>query len=225
MSGGDAHGGAAGRSKNSRLHDGRIGTWAAQQLGDLGADATRSSRPRATPRASSGRHAIRAWPPSISAAIAPSARSCSISRRRRPQGAVQTGPRPPTCRLELSFRPRAAAGRDSEAFEKINPRRRLLTDHGYRVAGPMGSKAAYDDIIQAGLGPPPRGRPWYAGHPALPADDRGRQDLSTPCSRRARWAVLTRWEDGEGQAGQGADVPDAALRIRHGRASLCRDLP
>ena len=38
------------------------------------------------------------------------------------------------------------------AFERINPRLIYLATYGYRADGPMGGKAAYDDIIQAGSG-------------------------------------------------------------------------
>src|SRR4029078_945993 len=39
-----------------------------------------------------------------------------------------------------------------EVFEKLNPRLIYIATYGYRSAGPMGAKAAYDDIIQAGCG-------------------------------------------------------------------------
>src|SRR4029453_5842398 len=52
------------------------------------------------------------------------------------------------------YRPEPAKrlGVEYEAFEKINPRLVYLATYGYRAAGPLGSKAAYDDIIQAGSG-------------------------------------------------------------------------
>src|SRR5258707_15561897 len=53
-----------------------------------------------------------------------------------------------------NYRPDPAKrlGVQYEAFEKINPRLVYLATYGYRSAGPMGAKAAYDDIIQAGSG-------------------------------------------------------------------------
>jgi len=53
-----------------------------------------------------------------------------------------------------NYRPEPAArlGISYEAFEKVNPRLVYLATYGYRAAGPMGPKAAYDDIIQAGSG-------------------------------------------------------------------------
>jgi len=53
-----------------------------------------------------------------------------------------------------NYRPGPAKrlGVEYEKFEKINPRIVYLATYGYRAAGPMGAKAAYDDIIQAGSG-------------------------------------------------------------------------
>ena len=56
--------------------------------------------------------------------------------------------------LMHNYRPDPAKrlGVEYEKFEKINPRLVYVAAYGYRAAGPMGAKAAYDDIIQAGSG-------------------------------------------------------------------------
>ena len=56
--------------------------------------------------------------------------------------------------LMHNYRPEPAKrlGVEYEKFEKINPRLVYLATYGYRSAGPLGPKAAYDDIIQAASG-------------------------------------------------------------------------
>jgi crotonobetainyl-CoA:carnitine CoA-transferase CaiB-like acyl-CoA transferase len=56
--------------------------------------------------------------------------------------------------LMHNYRPEPAArlGVPYEAFQKVNKRLIYLATYGYRAKGPMGPKAAYDDIIQAGSG-------------------------------------------------------------------------
>src|SRR5207248_10125575 len=56
--------------------------------------------------------------------------------------------------LMHNFRPEPAArlGVTYEAFAQSNPRLVYLATYGFRAEGPMGAKAAYDDIIQAGCG-------------------------------------------------------------------------
>src|SRR5260370_514463 len=59
--------------------------------------------------------------------------------------------------LMHNYRPEPARrlGVEYEKFEKINPRLVYLATYGYRSAGPLGPKAAHDDIIQAVPGLPP----------------------------------------------------------------------
>src|SRR5260370_19378592 len=70
--------------------------------------------------------------------------------------------------LMHNYRPEPARrlGVEYEKFEAINPRLVYLATYGYRSAGPLGPKAAYDDIIQAGpgLASPPT---LVAGQPPL----------------------------------------------------------
>jgi crotonobetainyl-CoA:carnitine CoA-transferase CaiB-like acyl-CoA transferase len=56
--------------------------------------------------------------------------------------------------LMHNFRPEPAKrlGISFEILERVNPRLVYLATYGYRADGPLGSRAAYDDIIQAGSG-------------------------------------------------------------------------
>ena len=130
-----------------------LGPWAAQQLGDLGADVIKIEPPEGdtTRRLGPGRH------PDMAAFFMGCNRSkrsivldlkCDAGRRAlfrlaRTADALMHNYRPePAKRLGLSY----------EAFAAENPRLIYLATYGYRAAGPMGGKAAYDDIIQAGSG-------------------------------------------------------------------------
>jgi crotonobetainyl-CoA:carnitine CoA-transferase CaiB-like acyl-CoA transferase len=130
-----------------------LGPWAAQQLGDLGADVIKIEPPEGDTTRQLGprRH------PGMAAFYL----GCNRSKRSlvldlkqeagtRALFALSAG----ADILMHNFRPEPAArlGLRYQAFEKINPRLIYLATYGYRTTGPYGNKAAYDDIIQAGAG-------------------------------------------------------------------------
>lgn len=130
-----------------------LGPWAAQQLGDLGADIVKIEPPEGDTTRQLG--------PKRNPGMAAFFLGCNRSKRsivldlKKDDGraalfklaetadVLMHNYRPePAARLKLSY----------EAFQKINPRLIYLATYGYRAAGPLGPKAAYDDIIQAGSG-------------------------------------------------------------------------
>jgi len=130
-----------------------LGPWAAQQLGDLGADVIKIEPPEGDTTRQLGprRH------PDMAAFYL----GCNRSKRSLVLDLKQeTGRRALLTLAEAAdvlmhnFRPRPAArlGLSYEVFETINPRLIYLATYGYRARGPHGHKAAYDDIIQAGAG-------------------------------------------------------------------------
>jgi crotonobetainyl-CoA:carnitine CoA-transferase CaiB-like acyl-CoA transferase len=130
-----------------------LGPWAAQQLGDLGADVVKIEPPEGDTTRQLG--------PRRHAGMAAFYLGCNRSKRslvlelQQPAGkrALFTLARRADV-LMHNFRPEPAArlGLGYSAFEKVNPRLVYLATYGYRSGGPYGGKAAYDDIIQAGAG-------------------------------------------------------------------------
>ena len=130
-----------------------LGPWAAQQLGDLGADVIKIE----PPEGDTTRQLGPARNPGMSAFYL----GCNRSKRSIVLDLKQESGRAALFKLAETadvvmhnYRPGPAKrlGVEYEAFEKINPRLVYLATYGYRAAGPMGPKAAYDDIIQAGSG-------------------------------------------------------------------------
>jgi crotonobetainyl-CoA:carnitine CoA-transferase CaiB-like acyl-CoA transferase len=130
-----------------------LGPWAAQQLGDLGADVIKIEPPEGdtTRQLGPARH------PGMAAFYL----GCNRSKRSLVLDLKQDSGRKALFKLAETadvlmhnYRPEPAKrlGVPYEAFEKINPRLIYLATYGYRAAGPLGPKAAYDDIIQAGSG-------------------------------------------------------------------------
>jgi len=130
-----------------------LGPWAAQQLGDLGADVIQIESPEGdtTRRLGPRRH------PDMAAFYL----GCNRSKRSLVLDLKQEAGKRALFRLAEgadvlmhNFRPEPAGrlGLSYEVFETLNPRLIYLATYGYRTAGPYGSKAAYDDIIQAGAG-------------------------------------------------------------------------
>src|SRR5260370_29020997 len=130
-----------------------LGPWAAQQLGDLGADVIKIEPPEGdtTRQLGPARH------PGMAAFYL----GCNRSKRSIVLDLKQDSGRSALFKLAETadvlmhnYRPDPAKrlGVQYEAFEKINPRLVYLATYGYRSAGPMGAKAAYDDIIPAGSG-------------------------------------------------------------------------
>ena len=130
-----------------------LGPWAAQQLGDLGADVVKIEPPEGDTTRQLG--------PARNPGMAAFYLGCNRSKRSIVLDLKQEAGRNALFKLAETadvlmhnYRPEPAKrlGVEYEAFEKINPRLVYLATYGYRSAGPMGAKAAYDDIIQAGSG-------------------------------------------------------------------------
>ena len=130
-----------------------LGPWAAQQLGDLGADVVKVEPPEGDTTRQLGpmRH------PDMGAfylAVNRNKRSIVLdlkqasARRalvRRAEGADV---------FLHNYRPQAARrlGLSYEMFRAVNPGLVYVGTYGFRAAGPYGDKPAYDDIIQAASG-------------------------------------------------------------------------
>ncbi|QQS11852.1 MAG: CoA transferase [Rhodospirillales bacterium] len=130
-----------------------LGPWAAQQLGDLGADIVKIESPEGDTTRQLG--------PRRNPGMAAFYLGCNRNKRsivldlKKDDGRQALFDLAKTADVLMhNYRPEPAArlGVPYEAFEKINPRLIYLATYGYRAAGPMGPKAAYDDIIQAGSG-------------------------------------------------------------------------
>ena len=130
-----------------------LGPWAAQQLGDLGADVIKIEPPEGdtTRRLGPRRH------PDMAAFYL----GCNRSKRSLVLDLKRETGKRALFRLAEgadvlmhNFRPGPAArlGLSYEVFEALNPRLIYVATYGYRTGGPSGNKAAYDDIIQAGAG-------------------------------------------------------------------------
>jgi crotonobetainyl-CoA:carnitine CoA-transferase CaiB-like acyl-CoA transferase len=130
-----------------------LGPYAAQQLGDLGADVVKIEPPEGDTTRQLG--------PRRNAGMAAFFLGCNRNKRsivldlkneagRRALRKLAENVdvlmhnfrREPAARLAMSY----------ETFAKANPRLIYLSTYGFRAEGPMGPKAAYDDIIQAGCG-------------------------------------------------------------------------
>ena len=130
-----------------------LGPWAAQQLGDLGADVIKVEPPEGDTTRQLGPMRTPAWARSTWRSTATSARSCSISSR-RPRAAVLLRLAEGADVLLHNYRPQAARrlGMSYETFRAVNPGIVYVGTYGFRAAGPYGDKPAYDDIIQAASG-------------------------------------------------------------------------
>jgi crotonobetainyl-CoA:carnitine CoA-transferase CaiB-like acyl-CoA transferase len=130
-----------------------LGPYAAQQLGDLGADVIKVEPPDGDTTRQLGpqRH------PRMAAFFL----GCNRNKRslvldlkledgRRAMSKLVAG----ADVLVHNYRPEPAArlGMDYEAFARANPRLIYVATYGFRADGPMGDVAAYDDIIQAASG-------------------------------------------------------------------------
>ena len=130
-----------------------LGPWAAQQLGDLGADVIKIEPPEGD--------TTRVLGPARNPGMAAFYLGCNRSKRSIVLDLKQDAGRKALFKLAETadvlmhnYRPEPAKrlGVEYEKFEKINPKLVYVAAYGYRAAGPMGPKAAYDDIIQAGSG-------------------------------------------------------------------------
>jgi crotonobetainyl-CoA:carnitine CoA-transferase CaiB-like acyl-CoA transferase len=130
-----------------------LGPWAAQQLGDLGADVIKIEPP--------GGDTTRQLGPRRNPGMAAFFLGCNRNKRslvldlKQPDARAALFDLAKTADVLMhNYRPEPAArlGVPYAAFQAINPRLIYVAAYGYRAAGPMGPKAAYDDIIQAGTG-------------------------------------------------------------------------
>jgi len=130
-----------------------LGPWAAQQLGDLGADVIKVESPDGDTTRQLG--------PQRNPDMAAFYLGCNRNKRSIVLDLKKKDGHAALLRLckdadilMHNYRPDPAArlGVQYEVFQKLNPRLIYLATYGYRAAGPLGPKAAYDDIIQAGSG-------------------------------------------------------------------------
>src|SRR5262245_5756797 len=128
-----------------------LGPWAAQQLGDLGADIIKIEPPEGDTTRQLG--------PRRNKDMAAFFLGCNRNKRSIVLDLKKDDGRATLFRLAKdadvlmhNYRPEPAArlGVPYEAFQKINKRLIYVATYGYRAAGPMGPTAAYGDIIQAG---------------------------------------------------------------------------
>jgi crotonobetainyl-CoA:carnitine CoA-transferase CaiB-like acyl-CoA transferase len=130
-----------------------LGPWAAQQLGDLGADVIKIESPEGD--------TTRLLGPRRHDGMAAFYLGCNRNKRSLVLDLKQEAGKRALFALAKNadvlmhnFRaePAARLGLGYDTFERINPRLIYLMTYGYRADGPYGAKAAYDDIIQAGAG-------------------------------------------------------------------------
>ncbi len=200
-----------------------LGPWAAQQLGDLGADVIKIEPPEGD--------TTRVLGPARNPGMAAFYLGCNRSKRSIVLDLKQEAGRNALFKLAETadvimhnYRPGPAKrlGVEYEKFEKINPRLVYLATYGYRAAGPMGAEGGLRRHHPGGLRPR-RPADRGGGPAALPADHRGRQDQLQRRRLGAAGRAVRARAHRQGPVGRGADVRDAGL-LRDGRASLRRDL-
>ena len=125
-----------------------LGPWAAQQLGDLGADVIKIEPP--------GGDTTRQLGPRRRDNMAAFFLGCNRNKRSIVLDLKKEEGRAALLKLAEdadvlmhNYRPAPAErlGVSYEAFREVNPRLIYLATYGYRADGPMGPRAAYDDII------------------------------------------------------------------------------
>ena len=130
-----------------------LGPWAAQQLGDMGADVIKIEPPTGDTTRQLG--------PRRNDNMAAFYLGCNRNKRsivldlKKTKGLAALFKLAESADLLMhNYRPEPAArlGISYEALKAINPRLVYLATYGYRADGPLGGKAAYDDIIQAASG-------------------------------------------------------------------------
>ena len=130
-----------------------LGPWAAQQLGDLGADVVKVEPPEGDTTRQLG--PMRS--PAMGAfylAVNRNKRSIVLDLKQESARGVLRRLAERADVLLHNYRPQAARrlGMSYEAFRAINPGIVYVGTYGFRAAGPYGEKPAYDDIIQAASG-------------------------------------------------------------------------
>jgi crotonobetainyl-CoA:carnitine CoA-transferase CaiB-like acyl-CoA transferase len=130
-----------------------LGPWAAQQLGDLGADVIKVEPPEGDTTRQLGPMRN----PDMGAfylAVNRNKRSIVLDLKQEAARGVLRRLAERADVLLHNYRPQAARrlGMSYETFRAINPGIVYVGTYGFRAAGPYGDKPAYDDIIQAASG-------------------------------------------------------------------------
>jgi crotonobetainyl-CoA:carnitine CoA-transferase CaiB-like acyl-CoA transferase len=130
-----------------------LGPWAAQQLGDLGADVVKIEPPEGDTTRQLGPMRN----PGMGAfylAVNRNKRSIVLDLKQEAARGVLRRLAASADVLLHNYRPQAARrlGMSYEAFRAINPGIVYVGTYGFRAAGPYGDKPAYDDVIQAASG-------------------------------------------------------------------------
>ena len=130
-----------------------LGPWAAQQLGDLGADVVKVEPPEGDTTRQLGPMRN----PNMGAfylAVNRNKRSIVLDLKQEAARRVLLRLAEVADVLLHNYRPQAARrlGMSYETFRAINPGIVYVGTYGFRAAGPYGEKPAYDDIIQAASG-------------------------------------------------------------------------
>jgi crotonobetainyl-CoA:carnitine CoA-transferase CaiB-like acyl-CoA transferase len=130
-----------------------LGPWAAQQLGDLGADVVKIEPPEGDTTRQLGPMRN----PDMGAfylAVNRNKRSIVLDLKQEPARRALLRLAEGADVLLHNYRPQAARrlGMSYETFRAVNPGIVYVGTYGFRAAGPYGNKPAYDDIIQAASG-------------------------------------------------------------------------
>ena len=130
-----------------------LGPWAAQQLGDMGAEVIKVEPPEGDTTRQLG--------PMKNPNMGAFYLACNRNKRSIVLDLKQPAARDALLRLVKdanvllhNYRPQAARrlGMSYETFRAVNPGIVYVGTYGFRAAGPYGDKPAYDDIIQAASG-------------------------------------------------------------------------
>jgi crotonobetainyl-CoA:carnitine CoA-transferase CaiB-like acyl-CoA transferase len=130
-----------------------LGPWAAQQLGDLGADVVKVEPPEGDTTRQLGPMRN----PDMGAfylAVNRNKRSLVLDLKQEPARRALLRLAAGADVLLHNYRPSSARrlGMSYEAFRAVNPGIVYVGTYGFRASGPYGAKPAYDDIIQAASG-------------------------------------------------------------------------
>jgi len=176
-----------------------LGPWAAQQLGDLGADVIKVEPPEGDTTRQLGPMRN----PGMGAfylAVNRNKRSIVLDLKQEAARQVLLRLASNADMLMHNYRPQAARrlGMSYETFRAINPGIIYLGTYGFGAAGPYGEKPAYDDIIQAASGVAAAqgsimGEPRYV--PTIVADKTSSMTVLTA----ALAALVHKARTGEGQ--------------------------
>src|SRR5207253_842800 len=130
-----------------------LGPWAAQQLGDLGAEVIKVEPPEGDTTRQLGPMKNRDMG-AFYLAVNRNKRSIVLDLKQESARRVLLRLTERADVFLHNYRPRAAKrlGLSYEMFQAVNPGIIYVGTYGFRAAGPYGEKPAYDDIIQAASG-------------------------------------------------------------------------